>query len=679
MRTLAAALTTAQRAATREPYLRIHFDDRDVTTHTYTTRDATNLIEYVQQWEEPYAGAAIIRMNNSGAEFTAKDLRGYSVSIGWGMVLDDTPDSTWYSSAAVMKVRMQRDISVEGMLVTEFFCVPIWAEIVASFVLGAGKKLTGTMVTPSNFSLGETITGSVSNATGKLAVVGNGYIIVTRVSGTFQAAEDADGASASVDSIAAPTDNYGPLIYAAGDTAVSARIAALTGLTVTVDEDDPDGNLAATPAFALATGTNIRSVIRQMLLRTKCGMRYENDGNMHALYLDTTDLAQYEFDSSHAFFTDLRDRAIIIPNAVVFVDALPSTSGTAATYIGTANDATSVAAIGTFTTIQVDEGITSNAIAQKKAEAWIAQMVAEAYQGQITAPMECGLECYDMVQAVDGRLSVTAKGRIGRIEREFDPIRDIYEVRMTLGSLYSQPGAMDTGPDSRENDLIGLVSGLETTPPTVPPLDASGVLIDGGGITLSGSTGGLKLVGTPKAIEFWPGGTVGSGDAWYLYGTATGIRVESDLEVDGDMIFKSDGVDLLPNTTLQNDIGTSALKFGDGYINALYTANIGGWGTITLSRDIHPLAANSLDLGSASLYFAEVHAATGGFIEHSPRKFSQPSIELLKKLRKDIDGNIIVPKEFGDYDSGVSVGHLAYAACEAVRDLVERVERLERV
>lgn len=466
MRTLGSTLITAQGAASRSPYVRLYFDDRNGTTYTFTTRDATNRIVYVNQWEEPYAGMAIIRLKNHDNYFPARDLRGYSVSVGWGMVLDSTPDSTWYSNAAVMKVIMQRDTSYQGEAVTEFHCVAIWAEIQAGTVLAAGKKLTGTMVNGNAFTLGETITGSVSNATGRLAGIGSNFIIVTRVSGTFQTSEDADGASASVDALSAVADNYGPMVYASGDTSTEARIESITGLTVDVDEDDPDGSMADTPRLEVPIGVSNRAVIRKMMLRTKCGLRYESDGKIHALYLDTADPANYYFDNDHAFFANLRERAIIMPNTVIFVDALPSADGTAATYIGTANEATSVAAIGAFTTVQIDPDLASDAEAATRAAAWISQMVSQAYQGQILAPMECGLEVYDVVQASDLRIALSSKGRIGRIERTFEPRWDVYDVAITLGSLYSYPGNMDTGPASRDNDLKDLTDNLDKKPPS---------------------------------------------------------------------------------------------------------------------------------------------------------------------------------------------------------------------
>ena len=182
MRTLDAALTTAQQTASRAPYLRLHLDDRGGTTVTYTTRDGTNRIHSVEQWEEGYAGATIIRLKNDDQSLNAVDYRGYSVDVGWGIVLNSTPDSTWYSNAADMKVIYQRDISYQGELLLELHCVSIWAEIQANYVFEGGKKITGLVA--GEFQIGELVTGSVSGATGRLASVGNvagaGFIVLTR-------------------------------------------------------------------------------------------------------------------------------------------------------------------------------------------------------------------------------------------------------------------------------------------------------------------------------------------------------------------------------------------------------------------------------------------------------------------------------------------------------------------
>jgi len=68
-----------------------------------------------------------------------------------------------------------------------------------------GVKLTGTVSYSAggDFTAGETITGSVSGATGEFTYDGSTYIRLRKVSGTFTTGEDADGATASCESLTA--------------------------------------------------------------------------------------------------------------------------------------------------------------------------------------------------------------------------------------------------------------------------------------------------------------------------------------------------------------------------------------------------------------------------------------------------------------------------------------------
>ena len=530
MRTLDNELITKQQSASKVPYMRISFTD-GVDTYTYTTRDGTNrIVGRIEQWEEPYAGVAIVRLKNHDGHFTALDLEGFAVTVGWGYELTGSPGSTWYANAADMKVLMQRDISYSGECLTEFYCVSPWAAISQNCIMQGGKKLSGVIV--GTFELAEAVTNG-DGASGRVAAVGTDWIVVTRVSGTFADTETATGGTSGATLVIAgtPADNYGILVYAAGETTTEARIEALTGKTVDVDEDDDLGSMADTPALSVDVGTSNRLVIRRMLLRSKCGMRFENDGHFHVLYLDTTDAAQYEFDSAHAFFLDIRERALIMPNTVYVVSGLLDVQNVPA-YIGTANDATSVTKLGTIVApFQVDPDAASQADVDNRAVAWIAQQLAEANQGVIEAPMECGLEVYDMVQVVDSRLNATSKGRIGRVERIYEPQQGIYAVHLRLGSLYSEPGAMNTGPGSIESDLKDLTSNLNRTPPTIPFVNWALVLpkaIQGyqhnitftasDYDTVAWSSGTVKFYdGTTQAVAAGNTGNLATASIYYIY------------------------------------------------------------------------------------------------------------------------------------------------------------------
>lgn len=459
MRTLHADLTTAQQEAARTPYVRVRFDIPGSADEVFTTADSPARVKLVLDWEEPYGGGATIRISNYDQHFKTIDLRGRAVDIGWGFLC--AGDENRYVKTRRVWVLNQRDISMEGELVTEFLCIDDWYRMAAARLINAGVKLTGTIVNGSDFVLGETITGSVSGATGKLALVGSDFIVVTSVSGTFQTAnggaDDADGADASCDALTAVTSQSaaGGVIYNEDTTIINILKSVTSGIVddVTLDEDDPDDTIDTyEPLIEAGLGTSVRWLVRQLLMMSKCGARIENDDELHVLYLDTGDAAQYSFDSDHAFLVDIREQAIIIPNKVYFVDNLPDSTGEVATYVGTAEDADSVAAIGTFSTIEVNPSIGSDAEAVALAEAWIAHRVAEAAQGRVIAPMECGLELYDMIEVADSRADVTVTARVGRIDRRFEPGK--YEIELRLGGLLEEPGAgMPGQPDPVEWDI----------------------------------------------------------------------------------------------------------------------------------------------------------------------------------------------------------------------------------
>jgi len=469
MRGLTGTLEAAQQGTTAPPYLRVQFVLTGEVNVIFTTADgdptgSANRILAIDDWEEPYGGACVIRLRNSDQYFKAVDWRGERVYIGYGFV---TGEGNEYSESRRVWIINQRDISIEGELVTEFQCVDDWARIASTLLISAGVKLTGTLVNSDAFVLGETITGSVSNATGKLAGVGSNYITVIDVTGTFQTADggadDADGASASCDALTAVATQSaaGGGLWNKDTTILNILKAILSGLVddVALDSDDPDNTINThSPLLILPTGARVRAVVRQLLQMSKCGARISSaDDELHVLYLNTAADSVYDYNSDHAFKVDIREEAAILPNQVLFVDQLPSVTGDAPSYFGTAES--SARDIGNFLAIEVDPTITSDAEAVKRAEAWIAQREAEAHQGLVVAPMNCGQELYDMVEITDTRADVTVKGRVGRIDRHYSPGR--YEITVRLGGILVTPGAMMPGPDAVDWDIKDIST---TTP-----------------------------------------------------------------------------------------------------------------------------------------------------------------------------------------------------------------------
>ena len=80
--------------------------------------------------------------------------------------------------------------------------------------VAARSKLSYASVTNGPFQVGETVTGSVSNATGVVTVVGTLYIYISNLSGTFQDSQvdtitgGTSNATATLDTFAATVNRY---------------------------------------------------------------------------------------------------------------------------------------------------------------------------------------------------------------------------------------------------------------------------------------------------------------------------------------------------------------------------------------------------------------------------------------------------------------------------------------
>lgn len=448
MRTLNANLTTAQQSAIATPFIRL-----TIGASVYKTTDVTNRIVKVEQWEELYDGETIITLNNYDGALTDVNFQGKKVYVGWGYY----SGSELYSNAASMKVLSQQDDVSAGIQVVILHCIGVWTELKASGMIAAGRKLVGVPeLGMPLLGVGNSVSGDPSGATGTIAIKGSNWIVIINESVTeFASGDDILlGSDIVLSDIATPSDNNGPPVYN-GDTSVTNIIKAIFGAIVSdvvVDEDDPDSNMASTPYLRIEFGSDSQQIVYQRLNKTKCGARYCNDDKLHALYLDLSDAAQYTFNGTHATYSGLRERALTIPNRITVVDRLPTSDGIAPNYIGSYYDYDSHDKLGVYyDEVVVDPDVTSNSVATNRAACIIFQRIAQAYQGVISAPMECGLEIHDMV-SMTYIPTVTVKGRIGRINRIFDSSTGEYSIKIGLGGLMSSGTLNDSMASSAEAD-----------------------------------------------------------------------------------------------------------------------------------------------------------------------------------------------------------------------------------
>lgn len=414
----------------------------------------------VEHSETIFRGECVIRLANYDNRFSGVDVRGKQVNIAYGYV---TGAGNEYSEAPPLWVIDQRLESREGVDEFVLECGDIWWKLSIMRTMGAGTRITGTK--SGTFTIGEQIVGGTSAATAYVVGQGTGYIMVTNITGTLSAGETVTGQTSSqtVETIVV-TSEGGPSPSWEEDTYVKDILEALLAGITTLTEDDCDPTSMCTtyqPLVTTEVNEPIRNTIRVVLNKVKCGLRMNQDG-MHLMYLDPAPgSTNYDYNASHAFFSNVRQKTLVTPNRIIVVDALPTWEGGTHQFAGVANDATSQAVFDVVTRILQMEGVSSDAEAQARAEAVLARIKNESVAGSIVVPMNCGQELLDWISIADSRLGLTGasaiEGRIGSIRRVFQSDvatpGGIYTLEIGLGGV--TPPSLRSADDLMD-DMLGL-------------------------------------------------------------------------------------------------------------------------------------------------------------------------------------------------------------------------------
>jgi hypothetical protein len=476
MRTLAAALTTAQQAKSgRIAYVQLYLgsDLYISTTGTHfegVLEDDVNRIAYGAGWQEQFGGIATFRILNNDHIFNThfSSFKGQPLSIGFGYFCGIS--GSLVSLIDSYKIFGVRNVSIEGKDYLELDAYSSWTVMDNVKLVPVGAVLTGTLSTTA-FVLGEVIT----SYTAKTAIVSsvdttNGKVLITRQSALWENGVDTSGTGAggaTITTATVATNSYGTIIYNKDKTGKQIIDELLTTfmpdwssggstrISATLDSDDAEKNIggggtAPNPMLSYDPGTvSVASVIRQILSLSKCGIKaVGNPPVLHIAYQDPAAATTYTYSlETHQFSIAEGEEDIIIPNKIIVVDKLPSTNPPqAATYVGIATDTISYPLIGGCVDIIVDGSVTSNATAQAKAEAIIANRLAQSKYGKIVVPMNCGQEVTDMVTVTDTRSGFNYQARVSRIDWEFDPAVNIYQQILTLGGANISVAPLPSGP-----------------------------------------------------------------------------------------------------------------------------------------------------------------------------------------------------------------------------------------
>ena len=206
--------------------------------------------------------------------------------------------------------------------------------------------------------------------------------------------------------------------------------------------------------FEATINDSRRDILRLMLDRTQLKPIFKRD----YLVLDEFDESpsgqdySYVLSGGHSFFSDIKEQALVIPNRVIAIAHSDEHTSGRPNYLQSVDDSNSRDAFGASTLIIVDPSITSaadsDAASLARATRRLTRAQTEAYQGEISVPMNIGQEPWDYVKVTDVRLASSGagevhKGFVGRLIRDYNQPLGLYRCSLTLGMNRQLPTPFD--------------------------------------------------------------------------------------------------------------------------------------------------------------------------------------------------------------------------------------------
>lgn len=197
-------------------------------------------------------------------------------------------------------------------------------------------------------------------------------------------------------------------------------------------------------------GDSNRAVLSTLISRTKSKIYMTPTHFVITQFIDAPGSTDYDYalDGSHPFKQSEYELGLVIPNRIVANEVAPSA---APAFQGIANDTNSQNRIGIIVEFVTDGAIISNATALDIAQRRLDRYVQEAFTGEFDVSMDTYRNSWDWVGVRDTRNTAgggnTYTGRVGHIVREYNPLDQVYRMKVSLG-LYKL-GATDLTVNSR--------------------------------------------------------------------------------------------------------------------------------------------------------------------------------------------------------------------------------------
>jgi len=384
-RSISSTLLTAQQAASRTPYIKMLFTSKDgLTTKDFSTDSSAfgNRILAIDHQEEAYNEYALVLLRDYDS--TIPDITGYWTSIGYGLT---TGAGNEYSGTQTPRlwVKHQRHVSAGGKLLTVLELEGQWAKLRDGLLrMGTAPYYT----------------------------------------------QSYDGSTDSV---------YDVLL---------ALLIEVFGGTNPLSATPPDDGIIDTllpvftvnnPPFEYAAGSVYRLIkLTKCFLRNRFNASYP-ENTFQVVYPQAADAADETYysnptlGSTSGFYSFMERNPALVPNDIL-VFANRSADGTWASIV--TGEAVSQADIDKYDTayhIAIAPDVTTEAMADKLAQAILARVRAEQDTGLAVVPHDGRVELYDKAAFVDNRGGAVtypsnSLTRVGGLHHIYQPGKYLLEI-----------------------------------------------------------------------------------------------------------------------------------------------------------------------------------------------------------------------------------------------------------
>jgi len=363
-----AEIVTEQKKATYTPYVRVYCG----ADHIFTTTDSPNKVISVKLQQEPWKEECQIVLSNYNQALSSIDLRGHQTTLGFGFVINGSPD---YINQPPLWVIDQLFDSRPGVLTCTLICQGIMSCI-------NDDKSSAEWVAYYNEDddIGDeinTLIASILEAT--------------------------------------TIPSY---------THCTAYILDWTGVTLATDV-----NLYHPGAgFTVSVNSNRLEVLRRLMETTWAYPRPANDGKIYFVKPTISgEVYDYEYDlttaGAHKFWIKKQSNRIIIPNYVRIYGGEwvedPVTEEYDWEFTGFASDDDSMSHYKSVKTFEVVPTLISNDECTAYAAALLSNYKLNRKVCVASTPFNCTAKILDYIKITDQRQGDSVVGNIGRLIRRF--------------------------------------------------------------------------------------------------------------------------------------------------------------------------------------------------------------------------------------------------------------------